>query len=74
MATHFQLRNPLPEDQIVTTLKASVDVADIPGAILNPMEGLSFYFPVAPMKTRLHLVVYVPRRKHQSFTPSCQAN
>ena len=70
---HFQLLDPLSED-VVDTFKDSIDVADIPATALACMKELSYYFPVHPAKDRLHLVIHVPRRKHQPFTPSCQRN
>jgi len=58
-------------------LGETVDVAKILGALrLEPMEEVSYYFPEAPVKKKLHLVVQAPRSpgKYQPCTTSRTAS
>ncbi len=72
MCSDFQLRDPLSDDNIVTTLGTIVDGANIPNAKkLKPMEELSYYF-FEPVPKMLHLVIQVPPPgEYQPLTPSC---
>ena len=74
MCSDFQLRDPLSDDNIVTTLGTIVDGANIPNAKkLKPMEELSYYFSEPPASETLHLVIQAPPPgEYQPFTPSCQ--
>ncbi len=74
MCSDFQFRDPLSDDDIVTTLGTIVDGANILNAEkLNPMKRLSHYFSGPPAPGVLHLVIQVPPPgKYQPLTPSCQ--
>jgi len=57
----LQLKKPLSDESIRTTLAGIVLGKDIPNAErLPPLNDLSDYFPEAPAKRMVHLIVEVP--------------
>ena len=73
--TRLQLKNPLPIGEIIKTFGTIDARKEIPDADqLNPLEEVSHYFPDAPVRTMVHLVVRLPHTgEYRPYTLLCIA-